>query len=192
MYRGFINKYDFFTDKAIKIAEKRLGFKAVNVERLNFDIEGVNIIYEDDKENVHYVEISGEDMDLPIQEVLDKDEKELQEEKKETEKKYKQLLKDVEEKEFFKNAKKNVFNCYKCTDCGTITKTKDIDAGVTPASIVCKGCNSLSWSSFYNDIKPNEEHTAEWYRPSLKEVLQLSSGALDHVLKGGLLYRDIR
>ncbi len=43
----------------------------------------------------------------------------------------------------------------------------------------------------YRDVMPNFEPSHEWYRPSLKETLELII-ELDHVLNGGLLKRRIQ
>lgn len=83
-------------------------------------------------------------------------------------------------------------NCYKCPACGHITKTKDVDVGVTPFMKRCEKCDEFAYSSFYNDIAPDQEPTIEWYRPSLEEVLEIKDeGILEHVLKGGLECRKI-
>ncbi len=108
-------------------------------------------------------------------------------------KKYKQLLNKVATSDFYKIDLTNRVNCYICPD-GHITKTKDVDAGVTPMMHKCGICNKYARSSFFKDIAPEQEPVEEWYRPNLDETLKLSnnSGLLDHVLNGGLLCRKIK
>lgn len=107
-------------------------------------------------------------------------------------KKYNKLIEDVKTDDFYKVDLTNRVNCYRCS-CGHITKTKDVDAGVTPFIIRCEECGSEAQSSFFKDIAPNQEPTLEWYRPSIEEVLKFRNNEemLDHILKGGLAKRNI-
>ncbi|GAB3164636.1 hypothetical protein [Telluribacter humicola] len=109
---------------------------------------------------------------------------------REVEREYNKLLQDVATKDYYKVDLTNRVNCYLCS-CGQITKTKDLDAGTTPMFIKCETCGKDARSTFYQDIRPDQEPTYEWYRPALKEVLKLRSKetTLDHVLSGGLLLR---
>lgn len=113
--------------------------------------------------------------------------------KKEIKRKYSKLLKDVATKDFYKIDLTNRVNCYVC-DCGHITKTKDIDAGVTPFYHNCESCGRYARSTFYKDIAPHKLPTEEWYRPTLEQVLKIrrNYGLLDHVLNGGLDVRKIQ
>ena len=106
------------------------------------------------------------------------------------ERKYKRLLKDVETDSFYKIDLDNRINCYVC-ECSHITKTIDVDAGVTPFFHNCEKCGRMAKSTFYNDIAPDQQPTQEWYRPTLKEVMKMrkKESLLDHVLSGGLLSR---
>ena len=114
------------------------------------------------------------------------------ESQREVERKYNALLKDVANKEFYRIDLTNRFNCYTCQTCGHVTKTKDIDAGVTPFMFDCESCGNVAYSSFYKDIRPYLKPTIEWYRPDLKAVLKgRNKGWIDHVLQGGLLSRKI-
>ena len=112
--------------------------------------------------------------------------------KREIERKYNKLLKDVETDDFYKIDLKNRINCYVC-DCGHITKTKDVDAGVTPYIHKCERCGQMARSTFYKDIAPEQQPTEEWYRPTLKQVLKMrkKEDLLDHILQGGLDVRRI-
>ena len=96
-------------------------------------------------------------------------------------------------KQHAEGAKPNAFNCYKCTACGHVTKTVDVDSGVTPFMHRCEECGEMAKSTFYSDIAPGQEPTQEWYRPTLKQVLKLrrKPAMLDHVLSGGLDVRII-
>ena len=55
------------------------------------------------------------------------------------ERKYKKLMQDVATSDYYKVDLSNRVNCYVCK-CGHITKTKDIDAGVTPMMFTCESC----------------------------------------------------
>lgn len=111
---------------------------------------------------------------------------------REVERKYTSLIKAVETKDYYTSIDlTNRVNCYVCEN-GHLTKTKDIDAGVTPMFIRCD-CGSMSKSSFYKDIAPNVLPTKEWYRPTLKQLFKMRSNddMLDHILNGGLELRLI-
>ena len=114
--------------------------------------------------------------------------------KEEIEKRYSELISDVKTNEFYtKIDLTNRVNCYTCTKCRRTTKTKDIDAGVTPFIIGCSHCGAEATSSMYHDNAPSLKPTQEWYRPELKELLDgsRSEAALDHVLSGGLELREV-
>lgn len=110
------------------------------------------------------------------------------------EKKYNQLIKDVETKDFYKIDLTNRVNCYTCKICGHITKTIDVDAGVIPMMFNCEKCGHIANSSFFRDIAPEQKPTIEWHRPTLKEVMKLRrrEDLLDHIFNGGLLSRKIQ
>lgn len=110
--------------------------------------------------------------------------------KREIERKFKQLLINVEKDDFYKVDLSNRVNCYTC-QYGHITKTIDRDAGVTSMMILCDTCKQPARSSFYRDLNPSELPVKEWFRPDLKKVLKLKGMELDHVLSGGLMLRKI-
>lgn len=86
-------------------------------------------------------------------------------------------------------------NCYKCENCGHITKTIDVDRGVTPFLYDCENCGGLAQSSFGTDIAPKQNPTIEWYRPSLEETLKMRNkefSDFDHVIQGGLIPRKLQ
>lgn len=86
----------------------------------------------------------------------------------------------------------NRVNCYKCNECGHITKTYNADEGVTPMFHSCEKCNSNATSTMFNDIAPEQEPTQEWYRPTLSATSKMSAGMQDHILLGGLDVRPIK
>ncbi len=111
--------------------------------------------------------------------------------KRQVEKRYNKLLADVKKSDFYTSIDlNNRVNCYVCS-CGHITKTKDIDSGVTPFIFTCEKCEREARSTFFKDIAYGQNPTFEWYRPTLKQVLKMRKNPawLDHVLKGGLDYR---
>lgn len=111
---------------------------------------------------------------------------------REIERKYNKLLNDVKSNEFNDIDLTNRVNCYVCR-CQHITKTKDVDAGVTPFLHRCEKCGELARSTFYKDIAPEQQPTQEWYRPTLKQVLKMKNNEelLNHILQGGLIIRNV-
>ena len=112
---------------------------------------------------------------------------------REIERKYNKLLKDVETNDFYRRKDlSNRVNCYVCS-CGHVTKTKDIDAGVTPFMHKCEKCGQMARSTFGKDVVPHQQPTEEWYRPTLKQVLKMrkNEGLLNHILQGGLDVRRV-
>lgn len=99
-------------------------------------------------------------------------------------------MKSVNEDDYYKIDLTNRVNCYRCR-CGHITKTRDIDPGVTPFMFKCQKCGDYAQSTMYKDIAPNQEPTIEWYRPSIEVLLKLRKRdeVLEHVFNGGLLDR---
>ena len=126
--------------------------------------------------------------------MLSKKERNMKKKKKKSEKKdlktqYQGLIERIQNNYTEVNLE-NRTNCYICPTCG-ITKTKDIDKGVTPMVIMCPKCNkNFAKSTFYIDIDSSIPVTHEWYRPSLDEFLKLDRDMQEHVLKGGLDYRS--
>ena len=108
-------------------------------------------------------------------------------------KSYNTLIERVKNEDFYKIDLTNRVNCYSCS-CGHITKTIDIDAGVTPMMFSCEDCGGMARSNFYKDIAPLQEPTIEWYRPDLRQALRMrkNQGLLGHILQGGLAHRKIK
>lgn len=108
-------------------------------------------------------------------------------------KKYNALLAAVRENDFYKIDLINRVNCYTCQD-DHVTKTRDVDPGVTPMFHKCGTCGKDATSSFFIDVAPDQEPTQEWYRPTLKEVAKMKNqpNLLHHIFNGGLLVRPIK
>ena len=75
--------------------------------------------------------------------------------KRDVTKRYKKMLESVSKEEYYKGK----VNCYTCQQCGKVTKTLDVDNGVTPMGIECPHCHGDAMSSFYEDIAPGVEVT---------------------------------
>jgi len=112
---------------------------------------------------------------------------------KNIEERYNKLINDVLTKDFYKVDLTNRVNCYTCSNCKHITKTIDVDSGVTPFLFTCEKCKSRNArSSFYANIKQEGIPTFEWYRPSLEETKLIEGDAtIEHILNGGLISRKI-
>ena len=112
---------------------------------------------------------------------------------RDVQKSFNKLLQDVKEKEFYQIDLCNRVNCYCCSNCSHITKTIDVDAGITPMMFTCENCKETARSSFYRDIAPNQKPSIKWYRPSIGEVMKLrkNESMLSHVLAGGLMHKTI-
>ena len=113
---------------------------------------------------------------------------------REVERKYNSLMVKVKNDEYYKVDLTNRINCYTCSN-GHITKTRDIDAGVTPMFHVCETCGKQAISTFFKDITTSDkEPTQEWYRPDLKETMKYRNKehVLEHIFNGGLLNRKIK
>lgn len=114
---------------------------------------------------------------------------------REVERQYNQLMQDVATNDYYKPNPNTVINNYVCTSikCQHITKTKSVDVGVIPMMFSCEKCGQTARSTFYKDWRPGQNHTIEWYRPTLKEVLKMRNKTweLEHILKGGLKFRKV-
>lgn len=105
---------------------------------------------------------------------------------------YSNLVNRIGNGTFAGNSNKGKVNCYRCSDCGHITKTIDVDEGVTPYVYTCEKCGGSACSSMYQNTAPDQKPTIEWYRPSLKKCLKMRSkheDTLRHILYGGLVDR---
>ncbi len=114
---------------------------------------------------------------------------------REVSRRYFKLKHDLETSPFYISIDlTNRVNNYICTICNYVTKTKDIDRGVTPMFHTCAHCKSRAASTMYRDTMPELEPIEEWYRPSFNEILKMRNKpeVLEHVLMGGLLNRKIK
>jgi hypothetical protein len=113
------------------------------------------------------------------------------------EEKYNALMQDVATKHYYTRINlTNRVNCYVCPSpiCNHITKTRDVDAGVTPMHHRCEKCGGWASSTGYRDFRPDQQPTQEWFRPTLEQVQQIAKEnpyLLDHILSGGLDVRPI-
>lgn len=85
-------------------------------------------------------------------------------------------------------------NSYRCARCGYVIVTIDVDRGVTPAYLACRGnttCDGTMTSGWYRGNVPliATPATYEWYRPD--DTDSLVGYDTDHVLHGGLLLRKV-
>lgn len=112
----------------------------------------------------------------------------------EIERRYDRLMYDVKTNAYYKIDLTNRVNCYTCQSCKHITKTIDVDPGVTPFIFTCEKCGQEAHSSFYEDIAPRQKPTFEWYRPLLKQIIKMRKKPemIDHIFNGGLNYRIIK
>jgi hypothetical protein len=106
------------------------------------------------------------------------------------EKKYKKLLWEVQNNDFYKQPMIGKVNCYVCNSCKAVTKSVNKDAGVIPFMIVCS-CGNFAQSTFFKDIAPDKKPKIEFYRPTLEELSKLNEAEVTHVLKGGLIEKEI-
>lgn len=106
---------------------------------------------------------------------------------------YNSMLKRVAGRQMF-GENGNGVNCYVCDGCGHITKTVDVDPGVTPFMHICEKCGGWARSTMYRDIAPDQKPTQEWYRPTLEQCLKFRKheSMLQHVLDGGLDIRKLK
>lgn len=111
--------------------------------------------------------------------------------RKDVEHEYLRLQHDVATNEFYQTDLTNRTNVYTCKN-GHLTKTRDVDPGVTPMFYSCETCGESATSSFYRDTHPELEPTQEWFRPTLEQVLKMDIGMREHVLQGGLDIRKIQ
>lgn len=113
---------------------------------------------------------------------------------REVTRRYASMLKKCADRRMFGEGGNGV-NCYVCKTCGHITKTIDVDKGVTPFMHTCEECGQFAQSTMYYDVAPDKEPTQEWYRPTIEQCLKMRGKhetLLEHVLDGGLDIRKIK
>lgn len=87
----------------------------------------------------------------------------------------------------------NRINTYVCKSCKHLTKTIDVNKGVTPFLNDCVKCGEKATSTFYTNIEPRLKPIQEWYRPTLEECYKYRKNEplLEHIFQGGLLNRNL-
>ena len=114
--------------------------------------------------------------------------------KKELKEKYDKLVAEIESAKIFDGRGKGV-DVYVCEKCGVRYYTRYKDKGVTPFTIRCRreACGAtMIHRSTITEEEANVCRLAvhNWVRPSFEQLQTLSEGAVDHVLKGGLMLED--
>lgn len=80
-------------------------------------------------------------------------------------------------------------NAYTCEKCRFSIITVDVNTGVTPFMITCKGCEKAHARSAFYRIDQALTASHEWYMPT--DLTGLKPGEVVHVQAGGLLLRQI-
>lgn len=113
--------------------------------------------------------------------------------RKELKQQYDELLARIKTARMFDGRNKGV-DIYVCENCGAQFYTRYKDKGVTPFTIRCRYCGNGTMKhentiteQFANDVG-FEVHN--WVRPTFNQLQNLSDGAIDHVLNGGLMLED--
>lgn len=107
--------------------------------------------------------------------------------------KYDKLVAEIESAEVYDGRGKGI-DVYVCEKCGKQLYTRYKDKGVTPFTIKCRYCENgtMEHDSTISEQGANimgyEVHN--WVRPTFEQLLQLSEGAQEHVLNGGLMLED--
>lgn len=107
--------------------------------------------------------------------------------------KYDKLVAEIESAEVYDGRDKGV-DIYQCKECGFQFFTRYKDKGVTPFTVRCRNCNH---GTAVHDKTITEQMASflgvkvhNWVRPTFEQLLQLSEGAQEHVLDGGLMLED--
>lgn len=114
--------------------------------------------------------------------------------KKELKEKYDELVARIESAKIYDGRGKGV-DVYVCEKCASQIYTRYKDKGVTPFTIRCrrKACNAtmIHRTTISEAQAKNSGLVVQnWVRPSFEQLQTLSEGAVDHVLKGGLMLED--
>jgi len=113
---------------------------------------------------------------------------------KELKQKYDKLVSEIESKKMFDGRGKGV-DVYVCEKCGKQFLTRYKDKGVTPFTIKCRrdACNAtMIHRGTISEEQANNESLVvhNWVRPTFEQLQALNEGAIDHVLRGGLMLED--
>lgn len=103
------------------------------------------------------------------------------------EKQYNKLVSEIEGKKMYDG--RGTVDRYVCDTCGHITYTTYRDKGVTPFTMRCHRCGGTKYHDKTYDKKtvPGYVNVIDWYRPTLKQTLEMSAGQIEHILNGGLI-----
>lgn len=107
---------------------------------------------------------------------------------------YAKLLIDIDNDPFYERKEgDDGITCYHCTNCEQVTKTKKLDVGVIPFKILCCHCGGHTATRTMVDVNPEQDVDVLWYRPDIHDCIKLRKDpmVLEHVLKGGLLLKDV-
>ena len=114
--------------------------------------------------------------------------------KNELKQKYDQLVAGIESAKMFDGRDKGV-DVYVCERCAKQFYTRYKDKGVTPFTIKCRreacGATMIHRSTISEEEARNCRLAVHnWVRPTFEQLQTLSDGAIEHVLKGGLMLED--
>lgn len=78
--------------------------------------------------------------------------------------------------------------CFKCPDCGKVTKTLVQNKGFVPRGIICPQCGGDAASTQFEDIAPDSPIEYTWNKPKLETVLACHNEPFkcNFYLSGGL------
>lgn len=113
--------------------------------------------------------------------------------KEELKQQYDELVSCIETAKMFDGRNKGV-DVYVCKKCGKRFYTRYKDKGVTPFTIKCRHCehgtmmHDQTISELVAYVMAFEVHN--WVRPTFEQLQQLSDGAIEHVLNGGLMLEE--
>ena len=107
--------------------------------------------------------------------------------KKQIEKKYNALVGRIEDMGIYDG--RGTVDRYECEKCGCVMHTTYKDKGVTPFATSCRECGGLMrhTKTFSKEVVPTHIKVINWYRPTLKQVLKMPDGIVEHILNGGLI-----
>lgn len=82
------------------------------------------------------------------------------------------------------------YNLYECNKCNNYKVTLYKDKGVTPFIMRCKCGGDMMHTKSSKQAPPSYVKVHNWVRPSLEQTMSLSEGMRNHILNGGLIYRN--
>lgn len=110
--------------------------------------------------------------------------------KENIEKIYNKLIDEIEKKKMYDG--RGTVDRYICDTCGYMMHTTYADKGVTPFTMPCPKCNGTMYhrNTYAKETVPDWVEIKIWYRPTLKQTLEMEEGMIEHVLNGGLILED--